>query len=116
MNKIGAEAGIAANISELTTVTKKVRRVGRFDPEIVRRAIRANMPTRIVLNHLDYVDPQVRTGSLTTKAAAFVEQVEAGVGCIVDWLGIGPGRVIDRAGRILVRPAKRSEVSRPAAA
>jgi adenylosuccinate synthase len=118
--QIGAEAGIATDISELTTVTKKVRRVGRFDPEIARRAIQANMPTRIVLNHLDYVDPQVRSGSLTTKAAAFVEQVEAGIARVVDWLGIGPGRVIDRqaarGSQILVRPAERSEVSRPAAA
>ena len=118
--QIAAEAGIAADISELTTVTKKVRRVGRFDPEIVRRAIQANVPTRIVLNHLDYVDPQVRSGSLTPKTAAFVDQVEAGIGRVVDCLGIGPGQVTDRqatrGSRILVGPAKRSEVPRPAAA
>jgi adenylosuccinate synthase len=118
--QIGAEAGIAASISERTTVTKRVRRVGRFDPEIVRRAIRANRPSRIVLNHLDYVDPRVRGGNLTAKAAAFVEQVEAGIGRAIDWLGIGPGRVTDRqaarASLIPAGPAERSEVSRPAAA
>ena len=72
---IAAEAGTMEDIQELTTVTAKVRRVGRFDPEIVRRAIQANQPTRIVLNHLDYVDPEVRDRSLTAKARTFVEMV-----------------------------------------
>jgi adenylosuccinate synthase len=94
--QIAAEARIATDISELTTVTKKVRRVGRFDPEIVRRAIQANRPTRIVLNHLDYVDARVREGSMTAKAAAFVEQVEAGIGQEIGWLGVGPDLVICR--------------------
>jgi len=96
--QIAREAGIAADISELTTVTRKVRRVGRFDPEIVRRAIRANGPTRVVLNHLDYVDPRMRDGFLTAKAIAFIEKVEAGIGRRIDWLGIGPDQVMDRHG------------------
>jgi adenylosuccinate synthase len=96
--QIATDAGIAAEISELTTVTKKVRRVGRFDPGIVRRAIQANRPSRIVLNHLDYVDPRVCEGCLTSKAASFVEKIEAGIGRRVDWLGIGPDRVMDRQG------------------
>jgi adenylosuccinate synthase len=93
---IAAEAGITEDIRELTTVTARLRRVGRFDPEIVRRAIQANQPTRIVLNHLDYVDPRVRDGSLTAKARAFIEKVEADIGHRVDWLGIGPGEMMDR--------------------
>lgn len=94
--QIAVEAGIEADITEWTTVTRKMRRVGRFDPEIVYRAIQANRPSRIVLNHLDYVDPQVRDGCLTAKASAFVEKVEAGIGRRVDWLGIGPGQVMGR--------------------
>src|SRR6266436_266055 len=90
---IAAEAGITEDIRELTTVTARLRRVGRFDPQIVRRAIQANQPTRVVLNHLDYVDPEVRDGSLTAKARAFVEMVEEGIGRRVDWLGIGPGQM-----------------------
>ena len=70
--------------------------MGRFDPDIVRRAIQANQPTRIVLNHLDYVDPKVRDRSLTAKARAFVERVEADIGRCVDWLGIGPDMMMDR--------------------
>ena len=95
---IAAEAGIKDDIRELTTVTSRLRRVGRFDPEIVRLAIQANQPTRIVLNHLDYVDPGVRDGSLTAKARGFVERIEKDIGRCVDWLGIGPGQMVDRQG------------------
>jgi adenylosuccinate synthase len=94
--QIAADAGLKDDIREYTTVTAKVRRVGRFDPEIVRRAIQANQPNRIVLNHLDYVDPRVRGGSLTAKARAFVENVEDAISRQVDWLGTGPGHVMDR--------------------
>lgn len=94
--EIAAGAGIPDDIRELTTVTRKTRRVGRFDPEIVCRAIQANQPTRIVLNHLDYVDPRVREGFLTAKARAFVEKVEAEIERQVDWLGIGPAKVMQR--------------------
>jgi len=94
--QIAADAGITDDIREYTTVTARLRRVGRFDPEIVRRAIEANRPTRIVLNHLDYVNPGVRDRSLTTKARAFIEKVENTIGHDVDWLGIGPGHFIDR--------------------
>lgn len=46
---------------ELTTVTKKVRRVGKLDLDLVRAAVRDNGPSRVVL-HLamaDQVDPSL---------------------------------------------------------
>jgi adenylosuccinate synthase len=94
--QIASQAGLTGDIREFTTVTAKVRRVGRFDPELVCRAIQANQPDRIVLNHLDYVDPQVRDMVLTPKAGDFVEKVEAVIGRQIDWLGTGPAHVIDR--------------------
>ena len=39
------------NIAEYTSVTGRVRRVGTFDAELVRRALAFNAPTRLVLNH-----------------------------------------------------------------
>lgn len=94
--QIAAEAGLPPDHREYTTVTQKVRRVGHFDPELVRRAIAVNHPSRVVLNHLDYVDPQVRTAGLTDKAKQFVERIERDVGWPVDWLGTGPASVIER--------------------
>jgi adenylosuccinate synthase len=101
--RIAREAGLNDDIREFATVSANVRRVGCFDREIVCRAIQANQPSRIVLNHLDYVDPQVRGGSLSAKARLFVEKIEAEIGRKVDWLGTGPGAVMERQeGRVLV--------------
>jgi adenylosuccinate synthase len=49
---IAAEAGLQALV-ELTSVTGRVRRVARFDAELVKQAIMANAPSTVVLNHLD---------------------------------------------------------------
>jgi adenylosuccinate synthase len=94
--RIAAEAGLKDDIREFSTVTAKVRRVGHFDPEIVRRAIQVNQPNRIVLNHLDYVDPQVRDMVLSPKARDFIEKVEAAICRQIAWLGTGPANVMDR--------------------
>jgi adenylosuccinate synthase len=94
--RIAADAGLRGDHREFTTVTKKVRRVGQFDPGIVRRAIQVNRPNRIVLNHLDYVDARVHGGGLTSKAQRFVERIEAEIGQQIDWLGTGPASIIDR--------------------
>ncbi len=93
---IAAEAGLPLDYREYTTVTGKVRRVGRFDPGLVRRAIAANNPSRVVLNPLDYVDVRASAGSLTPKAREFVEKVERDIERRVDWLGMGPDSIIDR--------------------
>jgi adenylosuccinate synthase len=101
--QIAAEAGLEGDIREFTTVTAKMRRVGRFDPEIVRRAIQVNQPNRIVLNHLDYVHPCVRDSLLTAKSLSFVEYVEAAIQREVNWPGTGPAGVMHRHGtRVLV--------------
>lgn len=55
---------------ELTTVTKKVRRVGQWDPELVDPAMQANyvksMP-HAVLTFFDYLHPEVRGASQFTS-------------------------------------------------
>jgi len=43
-------------VPELSSVTKKERRVAEFNPKIVKQAIISNRPTKIVLNHLDYIN------------------------------------------------------------
>jgi adenylosuccinate synthase len=93
---VAQEAGLPDDLSELTTVTRKVRRVARFDPAIVRKAIAANRPSRVVLNHLDYIDPAVRNNLITAKAQKFIENVEASIEQSVDWYGIGPDKLITK--------------------
>jgi len=43
------------SLMEYTTVTKKARRIARFDFEIVRQAIASNRPSLIAMNHMDYL-------------------------------------------------------------
>ena len=42
-------------VPEITTVTKKVRRIARMDFELLERAILQTRPTSIALTFLDYV-------------------------------------------------------------
>jgi adenylosuccinate synthase len=99
--QIAAEAGLPADHREFTTVTRKVRRVGRFDSEIVRSAIQVNHPDHIVLNHLDYVDARVHGAEFTERACRFLKDVEARIGREVYWLGTGPATVIERRKALL---------------
>ncbi len=88
---IGAEAGFEEPPREFTSVTGNLRRVARFDPAIVIRAIEANRPSRIALNHLDYVDSDCRGGEITTKARRFIRGLESALGSAeVDLAGFGP--------------------------
>jgi adenylosuccinate synthase len=92
---IAREAGIEADLTEFTTVTNVMRRVAHFDAHVVRQAIAVNQPSRIVLNHLDYIDPDVSRGSMTAKANAFVDAVSNAIDRTIDWVGVSPVGMID---------------------
>jgi adenylosuccinate synthase len=63
---------------------------------VVKEAIRQNAPNRIVLNHMDYVDPDCGTGAFTRDAMDFVDWIETGIGQPVDLLGTAPADVVRR--------------------
>lgn len=91
---IAAESNNDSEIIEHTSVTKTIRRVGRFDPEIIHAAIMTNQPTRIVLNHLDYIDGQCASlNRLTDKSMQFVGKVESIIKKKVDYFGFSPSYV-----------------------
>ncbi len=92
--QIALEGGHQQPLAEYTSVTKKLRRVARFDPEIVREAIIANNPSVIVVNHLDYVDAAAASGVMTGRSSEFLADVEARIGRRVDLLGLGPDTLI----------------------
>jgi adenylosuccinate synthase len=78
-------------------VTDQVRRVARFDPEIVLDAISTNRPTSLVLNHVDYFDiASHRTGSATAKVSRAVRDIEVKLGHIVDLVGLGQKILVPR--------------------
>src|SRR5574341_1582006 len=84
-------------IVEYTSVTKTVRRVARFDPNIVRQAITVNQPTRIVLNHLDYIDTSCKhINKLTDKTSEFVNEIEFLIGEKIGYMGFDPVSLVER--------------------
>jgi adenylosuccinate synthase len=79
-----------ADITEYTTVTNKVRRVGLFDPNIVIRALAANNPTTLVLNHMDYVGSASSLDANCSKVSRFVSKIERQIGHRIHFLGFSP--------------------------
>ena len=76
-------------IEEKTSVTKQVRRVARFDPEIVKMAINVNRPTRVFMNHLDYLY-YTAVSTYCQHTMDFVNKIEISIGSRIAYLGFGP--------------------------
>jgi len=91
---IQRESGYPYKIQEFTTVTKRLRRVARFDLELVKKAVLANMPTHIALmgvDYLNYKNKGVRHYSkLTQKTKDFILRLEQELGVNVSFVGTGP--------------------------
>ncbi|WP_256752332.1 adenylosuccinate synthetase [Mesorhizobium sp. Mes31] len=84
---IASGARLKADIREYTTVTQKLRRVGHFDVDLVKRACLVNRPRRLVLNHLDYIGPVADLKNSTSALSRFVADVESWIDKSPDWLG-----------------------------
>ena len=94
--EIAKKSGTEKELREYTTVTQRLRRVGHFDPVLVRRALAVNRPTRLVLNHLDYVGTQDDLDDPQSNARSFVRWVENEIDREVDWVGFSGLGVIER--------------------
>lgn len=95
--QVAREAGLPPGLVERTSVTSKVRRVSRFDERIVHRALVANRPSVVVMNHLDYVDGAIAvTGKPTDRVLSFLEDVELRIGRRIDLLGFSPAGLAPR--------------------
>jgi adenylosuccinate synthase len=88
------ESGYPYEVQEFTTVTKKVRRVARFDLEIIKRATVANMPTQIALMGADYLDYRNRSVAyyeqLTEKTRNFISWLKQELNAEITFIGTGP--------------------------
>ena len=96
---IARKAGRDDDLREYTTVTGRLRRVGDFDPVLVKRALAVNRPSRLVLNHLDYVGHQRDMNEVESEVSRFIRRVEKDIGHEVDWLGFSRMGVVDKAGQ-----------------
>jgi adenylosuccinate synthase len=88
------ESGYPIPVHEMTTVSKKLRRVGRFDWDQAVEAVRVNRPTRIAVNGLDYLGYKNKgvhdVGSLTQNAVSFLSRIQATCGMPVWLYGTSP--------------------------
>ncbi|HXE92015.1 MAG TPA: adenylosuccinate synthetase [Terriglobales bacterium] len=88
------ESGYPHPINEFTTVTQKLRRIGRFEWDSAASAIRANQPTRLAVNCLDYLDfanrEVVEAGSLSQKAKNFLTHLQHSFHVPISYVGKGP--------------------------
>src|SRR5207245_1442569 len=103
--QLQAESHSPNPLHEYTSVTQKLRRVGRFDWDAARRAAVLNRPTKVASNFLDYIDFQNRSasdwGALTPVAKKFVRELEQTCQAPAFWLGTGP-RLTDTIPRVRV--------------
>jgi adenylosuccinate synthase len=93
-DQIKRESGYPYDPTEMTSVTHKIRRVGRFDWNLAQRAVAVNRPTRLAINGIDYLDFADKgitdTSSLSCGAQDFIALLEKRFGQIVHFLGTGP--------------------------
>ena len=88
------ELGTDQPIIEYTSVTQSVRRVARFHPQVVQQAIRANNPTHIVLNHVDYLDKSYLGNSkISSKIKTSIDEIERMINQSIDYLGFSPSLI-----------------------
>jgi adenylosuccinate synthase len=92
--EVRRRSGYPTDIREFTTTTKKLRRVGLFDLELVKRAAMVNRPTQIALHGADYLSFTNKSADsfcqLTESAKSFVEMVEKCIEVPVRLIGTGP--------------------------
>src|SRR5712692_1382011 len=93
-DQIQRESGYPHPIEERTSVTNKVRRVGRFDWNLARKASEMNRPTKIAINGLDYLNVLNRGvhrwENLTDEARVFVDRLHRLGETTSKFLGTGP--------------------------
>lgn len=89
---VTAMSGQHEPIQEYTSVTKKLRRVALFDPDIVKQAIAANRPDIIVMNHIDYISGD--QGVMSVQRQDFISRAEQQIGQKINYAGLNPSSLI----------------------
>jgi adenylosuccinate synthase len=93
-HELSVEESTCLGIREYGTVTGRLRRVGRFDLGLAKRAVMINSPTEIALTGLDYLDPSCRgvreIGRLSKGTREYIETLERELGVRVTLISTGP--------------------------
>lgn len=91
---IRRESGYPHEIEERTSVTNRLRRVGRFDWGLAQRAVDINRPTRLAITGLDYLDfsslGATALGTLTSGPRSFLQELEVRLGLSASYASASP--------------------------
>jgi adenylosuccinate synthase len=92
---IRAFSGAPSALPEYTSVTKRLRRVARFDLDLVKLACKYNHPTNLAVMGLDRLD-YANTGvtefqKLTAKAHRFLDELQLATNVPIKFAGTGFG-------------------------
>jgi adenylosuccinate synthase len=97
------KSGHTKKVIEYTSVSNNVRRVGLFDSKLVKKAVEVNTPTRIVLNHLDYIDKPISKGTfLSKRVISFISEVEQKTFQKINYLGFSPYDLVQNNNREII--------------
>ena len=92
--EVRQRSGYPTDIREFTTTTKKLRRVGLFDLELVQRAAMVNRPTQIALHGSDYLSCRNKSidryEGLDSVALNFIERLYVTLRTPIELIGTGP--------------------------
>lgn len=84
---------VGYTVTEKTTVTKKVRRIAKWDDALFARSVALNDATHVALTFMDYLNPvdegKTSWASLSPASREFVEFVEIKFGVRVNMIGTG---------------------------
>ena len=103
---VAQRAGYPTALAEYTTVTGRLRRVGKFDWDLAARAVTLNRPTALALHGVDYLcyeDLGATTwDGLSTTTRRFVAELERRLRVPVRFVYTGPDGedLIDRGGDV----------------
>jgi adenylosuccinate synthase len=91
---VSKSSGSPTELNEFTSVTKRLRRIGLFESEPVKRAVMVNRPTALALQGLDYLSFEDRGKrkfhGLSTKSKKFIAHLEKLTGVPVRFIFTGP--------------------------
>lgn len=84
---------LGKKVEEKTTVTKKIRRIGGWDDNLIDRAVLLNRPTHFVITFIDYINPEDAgkewIDELSPDSLEFIRRVEKQWGVKVSFVGTG---------------------------
>ena len=104
-DEVSRRAGYPTPLSEYTTVTGRLRRVGEFNWDLARRAVMVNRPTAIALHGADYLNYSdfglTSWESLSADTQTFVRRLENDLDVPVKYLFTGPAesQIVERRWR-----------------